>query len=141
MTEIAREAGATAREIAAAIEKLGDFLAEHERLAFKETLHHVRNRVRRANLPPMTKLLFYEQTFLAEDRGDFRADHKTADIAKATGMSERSVRRHQQHLSDAKFVRMTNDGRGAGGTKGIELSIPDDTVVELSHRLEAKPAT
>lgn len=149
MTEITCKANDVAREIAELLQRDGGVTVVVQatpapilhRLAFLETTRAARNRMRRANLPAMSKLLFYEQTFIAEDRGDFRADHKTTDIAKATGMSDRSVRRHQQHLSGAKFLRLTNDGCGAGGKKGVELTIPDDTVVEISRLLEAKPAT
>ena len=117
MKELVPVPGATLRELAELAERGGIRIIAQagpapllERLAYTETLREARNRVRRSNLPAMSRLLYYEQSFIAEDRGDFRADHQNADIARASGMSARSIGRHQQNLVAAGLVHVRDDG-------------------------------
>ena len=105
-----------------------------ERLEFFEQLRQARSQVRQSNLPPMKRLLFYEQTFQAEDAGSFFPEYTAADIARATGMSPRTVSRHHQELVDAELIRINHYGQGS--RKRVEILLPERTVSELSQLID-----
>lgn len=105
-------------------------------LASHRAVEQFRARVRGSKLPAGARLYLHELACLAEERGQFRADHQTADVIKATGLSETSVRRHQNYIiAEGGFISVLNDGRGAGGVKQIELCIPNETVRQIDDGL------
>lgn len=138
MSEITNKTSATASELA---ELLGDgndvtiiVQAVPPQLAaaleFKETLQLARNRVRQSNMLPMQKLLFYEQSFIAEDAGCLDVNYTSDEIKRNTGMGARTITRHHEALVSAKAIRIDNYGQG--GRKSVAIIPPERTLAELS---------
>ena len=122
-------------ELATLREKLAD--AEN-RLARNDALRQKRNEIRNANLMSRAKHLGLELLSIAEERGDFLADYQIADIRRATGLSERSIRRAKTDLIGAKLIHEREKGVGAGNRKLIDLRIVK-TITEIASLIDGTP--
>jgi hypothetical protein len=118
---------------------LRDRLAEYEnRLAHHEALREKRNEIRNANLMSRAKHLGLELLSIAEERGDFLADYQIADICRATGLSDRSIRRAKSDLIGAELIHEREKGVGAGNRKLIDLRIAK-TITEIASLIDGTP--